>query len=451
MVGAPDCPPKNEILEQLKQLAEQLPDTTYRPDEDESGFELTRAVYIHGAILFTQWMFTGYGDDVQSTQRTLEKLLARLRASGFDRFGVVSYNLQSSYPKGEGGLPPFVKPDLVHSLSERVAAQFAFERGVYAEALNRIVNSVGALFETYGLDLEGGDWYQTKVVMFAPWLANHEAQAREYLKMCKDSNSQNIDWPSITQACARMSEYTLDYAVEPFHPDPRTGDSAFWAEQVGWARNQLTLPEILAVLEERADEAAANRLRIYFFPGNLWSLLPQRAQRALVSTDKQMVTGAELSRREGIFNELRIATEEVLLRCLWQPVSEWAKGQGADQSRLRATLAELNRKRSGPGLDAFVQLLYADGVKGYLRSIGVDDDGIQFLTKEKRTADYLRRLQHDRNTAEHEYNHIPGVTEIRALYAEALGIGRKGVLPELLRLLARRPEPARPDLGDLNL
>ena len=38
-------------------------------------------------------------------------------------------------------------------------------------------------------------------------------------------------------------------------------------------------------------------------------------------------------------------------------------------------------------------------------------------------------------------DHIPAPHVIRTLYAETLGVGCQGVLPEMLRLLAPRPKP----------
>lgn len=214
----------------------------------------------------------------------------------------------------------------------------------------------------------------------------------------------------------------------------------YWHKVAGWAEERLTPDQLRELIEQREDKAAALRLRTYFFPDDLWKQLPERAQQALVSADRLTVTGTSLSRGEAVFNELRIATEEVLNRYLWQPVSEWAMEQ---PSPIRGTANILKQARDGePSLDDLVQLLWSDGVKDYLRSIGVDDEGVRFLTKEKRMTDHLQRLQRSRNKAEHELDSA-GNANPRDLYAESLGIGRKGVLPEILRLLNRHPE--RPD------
>ena len=238
---------------------------------------------------------------------------------------------------------------------------------------------------------------------------------------------------------------TLNYKIV-------TSESTFWTSEIGYAEAQLTPDQLRSLYEGREDEAAANRLRIYFFPDDLWNHLSERAQQALVSADKQMVTGTALSRSAGIFNELRIATEGVLHRYLWQPVSEWAKGQSPPPGGIEAVLARPGQERRAPGLSDMVQiLLRTNGVKDYLRSIGVDKPGMDFLTKEKRTVEHLDKLRRARNPAEHEYGYSPNPAEVRTLYAESLGIGRKGVLPEMLRLLTRRREGRRPDVGGLNL
>ena len=271
-------------------------------------------------------------------------------------------------------------------------------------------------------------------------------RAKDYAELLRENRPQDIDWRSVVRASESLG---FTYPAYWLSDNEASYVQEYWHKMAGWAEGRLTPDQLRSLYEERADEAAANRLRIYFFSGGLWEQLSERAQQALVSADKQMVTGTGMSRGAGVFNELRIATEEVLHRYLWQRVSEWVKHQSPP---LRGVAVVLERPgRHAPGLDDFVQLLHTDGVKDYLRSVGMDKPDIDFLTKEKRTAAYLERLQHARNPAEHQPGYAPAPADIRALYAEALGIGRKGVLPELLRLLARRPEPARPDLGDLNL
>ena len=164
-------------------------------------------------------------------------------------------------------------------------------------------------------------------------------------------------------------------------------------------------------------------------------MLPERAREALITADRTMVSST-LGRRAGILNEIRIATEEALQQYLWRPLSKWAESQRSLYPGVKQILDKPVHQRRSPSIDDYVQLLWHSGTKGYLQSVGLSNEDMQFLTKENRMTKFLQTLQHTRNVAEHEPGSTLDPAAIRNLYAEALGIGRKGVLPELVRLLA---------------
>ncbi len=100
-----------------------------------------------------------------------------------------------------------------------------------------------------------------------------------------------------------------------------------------------------------------------------------------------------------------------------------------------------SKRRENPSLGDFVQFLFANEARDNFRSIGLEKDAIDYLTKQGRMPKQIQQLQRERNKIMHEPGYTPDPHAIRALYAEALGVGRKGVLPEMLRLLAPRPKP----------
>ena len=426
-VQKPEAIPSLELLERLKALPMLVP--PYIPDANQRTSELHATIYVKGAILLVTWMHYEYGDDIQPTHRELSQLLSRWRVSNEVDRGM----------------------RLISSLSKRVAAELAFQRGEYARALLNMAASIDEAVEFIyeALTNEEVDGLWQDGYWAPPWTYNGRERAMEYAELLRDKKPQGTDWQWVIMASQWLTVAYPEVLLSETEGALELQVQEYWANLAGWAEAQLTPDQLRSLYEERADEAAANRLRIYFFSDGLWKHLSERAQQALVSADKQMVAGTAMSRRAGVFNELRIATEEVLHRHLWQPMSVWAEGQSPPPRSVQAVLARPGRH--APGLDDFVQLLYTDGVKEYLHKSGVDKPGMDFLTKEKRTADYLQRLQRARNPAEHEPDYAPDSAEIRALYAESLGIGRKGVLPEMLRLLAGRREGRRPDLGDLNL
>ena len=204
---------------------------------------------------------------------------------------------------------------------------------------------------------------------------------------------------------------------------------------MGWAQAQLAPDEVRTLLEEREDYSAIQRLKKYFFTDVLWTKLSARAQEALVMADRTLVTATQ-SRLAGIANEIRIATEEVLHQYLWLPLSDWAGKQRPLHPGLKMILDKPTQQRRSPSIDDYVQLLWHRETKTYFQSLGLSENDVQFLTRESRTTKHLQTLQHTRNAAEHEPGAAINPSAIRNLYAESLGIGRKGVLPALLRLLA---------------
>ena len=65
--------------------------------------------------------------------------------------------------------------------------------------------------------------------------------------------------------------------------------------------------------------------------------------------------------------------------------------------------------------------------------MGFAGGDLSFLTKGAPTL--LRQLRNNRNKVEHEPDAGVDLNDIRYLYQAHLGIGRRGVIPELVRLL----------------
>ena len=200
----------------------------------------------------------------------------------------------------------------------------------------------------------------------------------------------------------------------------------------------ITPDELRSLYENREDMAAERRLQSYFFTDDLWQALSNRARQALITADRAFVD-ATSGRRTGFLNELRVATEEVLHHHFWKPFIEWAEGQGiigeqrfTGLRRVRERLAQRNRS---PSLRDYITALEDVGAKDFLRDdLELKDSDEQFIRQ--RGVKHFKRLSPLRNDAEHE--RTPDRKEVGALYAEALGIGQRGVLPELVRLLSKR-------------
>ena len=389
-----------------------MPDTSYQPDGDEDLWdELAAAIHVRGAILLTTWLLSGYGDDIQPTHGELESLLAR-----FDRLDDSPMNMAR-----------------IRSLSKRVAAELAFQRGDYPTALNRIADAV------YHLRFVHRDNLVT------PWLSEVNVHARAYFEHVEQMSGRGIDWPEVFKACEKLSKCFYcpldDCDVYPDQsgtwestlPALENAEHVFWIEKMGWTQAQLTPDQLRVHLGNQEDESAVQRLRTYFFADGLWGKLSKRAQEALVSADRAFVTGTQ-SRYAAIANEIRIATEEVLYHCLWLPLSET---QRLPHPGLRMILDKPKQDRRSPSIGDYVQLLWNSGIKDYFQDLDLSSDDMRFLTKDNRTTKHLQTIRDARNAAEHEPGDTVDPQTVRQLYTESLGIGRRGVLPELVRLLAK--------------
>ena len=405
-LGVPDPLPSNDILESLRQL--KLPEAIYQPDGEEPITELVIAINVKGSILFATWLRSGYGDDIQPNHRNLEHLLVRYTGEGPDT------------------LPQ------IRSLSARVAAELAFQRGDYATALSRIADSIYCVY-----DVPIGP-------IHVPWLSAVKARAEICFEHLEQSRGGNTDWPEVVKACEKLSKCSFSsYTDQGMHPDERVDTiSDFWLEKMGWAQAQLTPDQIRDHLKEREDESAVQRLRTYFFADELWGKLSRRAQEALVSADRALVTGTQ-SRHAAILNEIRIASEEILNEYVWEPLNTWAVKQ---QDYLDSPFSGIRRARElfrvrgdrAPNLGEYADLVLKDvGTTRFLRNelriVKKDEEFIK-----QRVPKFLKRLRDTRNPGEHQLGHDPEPATIHEVYAESLGIGREGMLPELVRLLATR-------------
>ncbi len=420
-VGAPIYPPIPDMLERLRAL--KLPDTSYQPDANERGDELITALIIRAATLLVEYLLD-YEDDWPETHREVRSLLARCDGAGLE-------SAYADYDESDAYTLPRIR-----SLSEYLTAALAYQRGDYVDALLSKAKSIYFICKP-DLDILERDGYGAFTALSsseiswvaAPWLGS--GRVGSGIEHIEHMPSQTVRWVDVSKACDLFSILYANYDDLGIFIDR----DAFWSERKGWAESQLTPDQLRDYLQSSEDEAAIQRLQTYFFPDGLWERLPERARTALVTADRARVSST-LGRRAGILNEIRIATEEVLHRCLWLPLSKWAVGQRPLHPGVKEILGKPEQLRRSPSIDDYVQLLWHSEAKAYLQNLGLSEDDVRFLTRENRTTKHLQTLQRARNTAEHEPGSAISPSEVRDLYAESLGIGRKGILPELLRLLA---------------
>lgn len=410
------------VIKRLDGLADMF-NVAYQPDEPEDAVKLLAAIHYQATLLVRAMRLSsnsaqefGYGDDVASLHGELEGLL--LRCGDLDPEllrSMRSYSERLGYSAFWGQpMAPLMKGASLHtirSISERVGTELAFQRGDYAEALRCIVASLEAFTQAKQLDDPSPaiTLAQDDSDEFPPWLAKAEDLAKDYMEHLRFNPSKKVDWMSIMSTCKALKENFVD----------EDDKQDYWGMMIGWAQAQLSPDQLLSLYKDRTHEAAAMRLSRYFFSSGMWELLSKQGRELLITADSTWMSDGDESRLRTILNPLQRATENILYYHLWTPLPETLK---------------VKVKNQYPGLTEYISLLSRRATKDYFRELGITTGDRSFLTRACR---HLRHLRDVRNKVEHEPDSSVETDEIRKLYADFLGIGCRGVLPELVRILAK--------------
>lgn len=403
-----------EVVEnELEELREEF-DPPYAPDgvgDDEET--LVAAIHIHAVHLVRTYRLHDslLSEDVRALVQKLTSLRARLR------------NLQGN-PNLMDESADLVGPDLALA---RVDVEIAAQDGDYMRALRLMADNLPKeLFAEVRLGDNAPDKERWTFDGIAQRIVN-------WINALKGNRA--TDWDAVLA--------TLDQiALGSLHGGESVTDDEGYSwlfidyDRIlkEWIKGSLSLPEIRSIYETREDAAAERRLEVYYFPDGLWQALPKRAREALVSADRAFVSGGA-GRSAAILNELRVAVVELLHQRLWEPLIAWAK---RPENHAASPFIRSERDRlqgRSPDLDAFEKTLGDTEAGRFLEQVGLDKDGLRFIKQQ--AVKTLKRLRLARNAAEHEPGHEADPAALRDLYAEAVGVGRKGVLPELTRLLAK--------------
>ncbi|MBI4328317.1 MAG: hypothetical protein HY685_00445 [Chloroflexi bacterium] len=292
-------------------------------------------------------------------------------------------------------------------------------------------------------------WRQGRV---SPWFESVDLQEVVDCFEAIRSSRQCRDPEKLAKACQLLSgEYKLSSIqpdIDPYEEGyyPLLTDAQgeyiswghYWHLAEGWAESRLEPSQLRDYFQKREGETAEQRLRTYFFPDPLWTLLPERARSSLVSADRDLFGGSK-SRREAVFNELRIAIEEILRKGLWDPLCGWYDSIESNRDKMRDFVdlrGELAAHGLEPSLVHFEKLCGKEAVQLYLTSRHVPSADMSFISKD--LPEYLRVLREARREAEHEPASELPLADPRRLFGESVGIGRVGILPRLARVLLRQ-------------
>ncbi|MFC2012475.1 hypothetical protein ACFLVU_05030 [Chloroflexota bacterium] len=209
----------------------------------------------------------------------------------------------------------------------------------------------------------------------------------------------------------------------------------FWHHASGWLEARLQPSELRELLNEREDSASEKRLRTYFFGDELWIKLPERVKSSLISADRDWFSGT-VARKEAVFNELRVAAEELLHSGLWKPLEQWIQNLKIHSNNTKWFMdrrQELSQKGSMPTLLDFERTCRLPITDAFLKEKGTSNEKrTWFCNQLPKSLYHLRRA---RNRAEHESTDQWTRQDLSKFYNEFIGIGQPGILPELCRIL----------------
>ena len=408
------------VVDRLHELAP-LFDVSYEPDGSGHTPLVAASIHYHASLLVRAMRRSsigekqyGYGDDVGPVFMVLKQLWLRY---------------------GEADSPTLLT---IRSLFWRVGAELASQTGDYAAALPGLALSLKAFVQSedqasridYRLVLSSEDRYQ-----LPPWLDGVEDRAKAYIAHLGNLPEGQVDWAGVIDSCQTLKDYLwvegsptrggTDVVVEE--------ETDYWNETIGWAKAQLTPSQLRSLLEKSDNKAVTVRLSQYFFDGGMWDRLSEDARNALVVCDSVWMADGPESRLLQILSPLQRATEDTLYHYLWQPLVEWA-GTKPDYSDYPGKLLVKSFKQY-PGLTEYIEVLRSTAGRSYLGTLAIEGEDRKFLSKD--VPMLLCQLRNNRNQVEHEPDSRVDLNDIKDLYRAYIGIGRRGVINELVRLLGR--------------
>lgn len=406
------------VVDRLHKLAP-LFDVPYEPDRSGHTPLVAAGIHYHASLLVRAMKQSstgnqqyGYGDDVGPAFRVLERLWLLY---------------------GEADSQTLLT---IRSLSRRVGAELAFHAGDYAAAIRDLALSLKAFVQS---EDQASRRDLSPVVPWSsryrppPWLDGVERRAKMYLEHLSSLPESEVDWGGVIDSCQTLKSYLL---VKGCGADEAIGTASdYWDEAIGWAKAQLTPSQLRNLIAKSNDEAVTTRLSQYFLDGGKWASLSEDGRNALVVCDTVWMADGPESRLSQILSPLQRATEDTLYHHLWQPLVDWAKAKPDCSQYLGRLLATTGKKY--PGLTEYIDILQSASGKSYMGTLGIEGEDLTFVSK--RVPALLRQLRRNRNRVEHEPDAGLDPDEVRNLYRAYLGIGRRGVIPEILHLLSRVP------------
>ena len=201
----------------------------------------------------------------------------------------------------------------------------------------------------------------------------------------------------------------------------------FWYVAREWATAQMSPNEYMKLRNDDEKNSSERRLRTYFFDP-FWSELPERAKNRLIAADTLWNAQGRMA-WDAVLSNLQTATEEMFLKFIFQPLKG---GAPTIDQQLLGLLDDVEHSREHSKISYFASVCKNPSFEGFLKRRKIETTDIEFLTRELPRK--LDRLRIQRNSAEHGTEEAWRREQIRPFFHEFVGIGQRGVLPELARI-----------------
>ena len=419
-------------LEKLE-IAMRVP---YQPDGEEPLLDLMNYAHVAACRALLLKKRQGYSDDVRWITAEADRAVARFERAV--KTWYFDYVPSTDYERSFAAVIGLVQIEVARLRA--IDCKYQEALGCFAAGLSYLSCSIVSTSE----DLATYRGYVPQIDVDAQEVADVFENLR--------CSTTGMDWRGILFECEVIGAKWEACLRDPFDivrdsEEREWSWEAFWVSAHGWAGAKLQPSEFLEQMKRTEDEQARQRLTAYSFDGNLWAALPERARRSLIEAERAWFY-SRLGRVEGVANNLRIATEEVLCQLLWEPLCKWT-----DSTTLTLTLLDfenIREKVSGsekpPTLAVFYQgVLRTQALRQFLVSKSFSKEDQDFLLKE--LPDHLRKLRWRRNRAEHEIGRRWDRAEVAPLFRTFMGIDCVGVLPRLARMLAEAAKRERGSTG----
>jgi len=427
-------------------------------------------IHVAAARAFTLEEASGLSEEVLDCLDEIERAWQRLQIAGLSKWDF--QEIKDSYEI-------FHSVEVVSALALLERSYESRRRGYYSEALYQMAEA--ACRYDSGIECAMGpdnSWplHLDKQPEHRPYhdfysfLTGTHAPLEDCLdtfRLLKESSSVDNDWRQIADDCKRLAhdgavlcfpatpqevldnpdgldvyDIYMEQSEKPVLLDMDRKESGsgigglgltwreFWLNASTWASDQLSPSEYKKLREEDEKDEAQNRLRSYFFR-NTWDTLPEQAKERLINADVNWNSKQRMS-REAILNDLLRATESMCSRFIWQPLANSKINSREFLHFLRrdSEIAE-NSRRSQPEVRDFIWACEQPFFLEFIKQQSLSDD-VAFLREDLPSA--MRQLANARGAAEHDTGNSTSTDIIESSYQLFLGIGRKGILPELARI-----------------